>query len=55
MRLAAGIVMLAVVLESQTPVDPGAWPPAGVYTRKDGATNPEILSGMLRRMTFTAR
>ena len=47
--------MLAVVLESRDLQSIRCGHLAGVYTRKDGATNPEILSGMLRRMTFTAR
>jgi TonB family protein len=43
MRVAAGVLLFAALLQSQTPVDPAAWPPGGVYTRKDGATNPELL------------
>ena len=43
MRLVAGILLLGFVFQSQMRVDPSAWPPAGVYTRKDGVTDPELL------------
>jgi TonB family protein len=38
-----GILLFGVLLQSQTAVDPNAWPPAGTYSSKDGATNPVLL------------